>query len=88
MRKEAISSALESNVPTPTIQLMTGHKSIQSIEEYAVDLEMSPHSRGVVEEHSQRLLIKRDWEKYSRPELALARAKDSLSALTPELRAQ
>lgn len=88
MRKEAISSALESSVPTPTIQLMTGHRSIKSVEEYAVDLEMSEYSKGLVEQHSHRRLLRGDFDKYNRPQVALDKAKASFSALTPELRAQ
>lgn len=85
MRKESISSALESSIPTPTIQLMTGHRSIQSVEQYAVELEMNDYSKSIVEGHSQRQLIKRDLDKYLRPELELVKARESLSALPPDV---
>lgn len=90
MRKEAVSSALESNMPAPTVQLMTGHQSLQALEEYKVKLRMSDNSRDAIDEHSNRQLLESDADLNNQlpPQLALARFQHAFAALPPDVQQQ
>jgi integrase len=87
MRKESISSALESSMSVPTVKLMTGHKSMKAVEDYAIELEMSDYAKDIVEQHSKRQLLESDADLNNQlpPAVALARAKQTIAALPTEL---
>jgi integrase len=87
VRKEAISRGLESHVELATIQMQSGHRTFQGIENYRVNLSMSDESREKLEISSAKHLLEADADVNNQlpPKLSLARARHLFAALPPEV---
>lgn len=87
MRKESISSALESNVAVGTVSIMSGHGSLQAVEDYKIDLRATDAAREALDAHSRRQKIESDADVNNQlpPALVLARAQQMFAALSPEV---
>jgi integrase len=71
-RKEFVSRGMENDISLPSLQQMTGHKSLQAIQRYQVDIKTTEKTKAVFEEHSEEQQIRA--------------AERTIAALPPHLR--
>lgn len=90
IRSEGVTRGFEAGIPATILLLMTGHKSLVSVERYKKKTVMADSARDAIDQHSREMLLAADAHVNTQlpPNLTLARAQHMFAALPPDIQRQ